>query len=64
MKMNFYSHGNKTHFHKKGLVLEVTVIRNQKWPFYSLVQRDSERKMRDVFNRWVKCISSRERQHP
>ena len=50
MKMNFYSHGNKTHFHKKGLVLEVTVIRNQKWPFYSLVQRDSERKMRDVFN--------------
>ena len=50
MKMNFYSYGNKTHFHKKGLVLEVTVIRNQKWPFYSLVQRDSERKMRDVFN--------------
>ena len=32
MKMNFYFHGNKTHFHKKGLVLKVTVILNQKWP--------------------------------
>ena len=32
MKMNFYSHGNKTHFHKKGHVLKVTVIWNQKRP--------------------------------
>ena len=36
MKMNFYSHVNKTHFHKKGfalsLVLKVRVLGTWKWP--------------------------------
>ena len=53
MKMNSYSHGNKTNVHKKGLVLKVTVIWNQKWPILvSLVQGDSERKIRDLFNQY------------
>ena len=36
MKMNFYSHVNKTHFHEKGfalsLVLKVRVLGTWKWP--------------------------------
>ena len=37
MKMNFYSHVNKTHFHKKGfalsLALKVRVLGTWKWPY-------------------------------
>ena len=36
MKMSFYFHSNKTHFHKKSfaisLVLKVRVFRTRKWP--------------------------------
>ena len=36
MKMIFYSHANKTHFHKKGLALDlflkVGVLGTRKWP--------------------------------
>lgn len=38
MKMIFYSHGSKTHAHKKGfalsLVLKVRDFVTQKWPIY------------------------------
>ena len=37
MKMNFYSHVNKTHFYKKGfalsLALKVRVLGTWKWPY-------------------------------
>ena len=36
MGMIFYSHANKTHFHKKGcalgLILKVRVLGDRKWP--------------------------------
>ena len=40
MKMSFHSHANKTHFHKKGcalgLTLKVRVLGTQKWPIKKL----------------------------
>ena len=40
-KMIFYSHANKTHYHKKGwalgLILKVRVFETQKWPIIDII---------------------------
>ena len=45
MKMIFYSHANKTHFHKKdcalGLILKVRVFETQKWPILLIARMTS-----------------------
>ena len=43
MEMIFYSHPNKTHFHKKGcklgLILKVRVFGTRRWPIERIVKR-------------------------
>ena len=45
MKIIFYSHANKTHFHKKdcalGLILKVRVFETQKWPILLIARMTS-----------------------
>ena len=42
MEIIFYSHANKTHFHKKGcargLTLKMKVLGTQKWPIEQMMQ--------------------------
>ena len=54
MRSLFYSHANKTHFHKKdfalSLVLKVKVFGTRKWPIIAIIIEISEfRKTRSLF---------------
>ena len=56
MKMTFYYHANKTHFHNKGfalgLVLRVRVFGTRKWPIKRLLEIKAATRMTSHDLKW------------